>query len=89
MKTNFLYSALISWNLIGMQSQFQTDFQKQFGSGSHIYNIPLYFSRKHIYNTDKPKLHTKTYNYRDKIRKAHQKQKNEKQKRRSNLNRDL
>jgi len=68
---------LVYANAYSMQGQFSTAFQKQFGSGSHIYNTPLYFSCVHMKSRTSCKSPKKSSNYRAKIQRE-QRKKNKK-----------
>ncbi len=65
-----LYLLLFSsYQLIAVEAQFSTHFQRRFGLDSPIYNGPLYFSSKRM--TKKRPL--KKQNYRKQIQKKLQK----------------
>ncbi len=69
-KSPLLYlSLLFSFQLIAVEAQFSTHFQRRFGLDSPIYNEPLYFSSKRI--TKKRPL--KKGNYRETIQRKLQK----------------
>ncbi len=69
-KSPLYLSLLFSfYQLIAVEAQFSTHFQRRFGLNSPIYNGPLYFSSKRM--TKKCPL--KKRNYRDRIKKKLQK----------------
>ncbi len=69
-KSTLYLSLLFSfYQLIAVEAQFNTHFQRRFGLDSPIYNGPLYFSSKRM----KKKRPLKKRNYRAKIQKKLQK----------------
>ncbi len=70
-----LVLTVLSTHLYGLQSQYQGDFRRRFGSNSTIYKLPVLFSRPHMNHPNKRK--SKTRNHRSTQKKIHMKHEKE------------